>query len=173
MEFADAVVRAAWDRQGGRCAKCGRWLIWAQRGRESVTGAWQPHHKDPGDQEKRDALANCIIFCSGIADCHFKEGHGGINWSHYASLDDSMLLFLHAGEEEAERTPKAPAGEKGSLIGAFLGISQVPAGRETWGLRSRTKPRRSPRERAGADWQEGSSERTGDCLQPVTGLLQG
>ena len=109
MEFADGVIRAAWERQGGRCAKCGRWLVWARRGRESVTGAWQPHHKNPGDQEKRDALANCIIFCSGMADCHFNEGHGGVNWSHHASLDDSTLLFLHTGEEQAEKTPKAPA----------------------------------------------------------------
>lgn len=125
MEFADGVVRAAWDRQGGRCAKCGRWLIWTQRGRESITGAWQPHLKDPRDTDKRNAPANCIIFCSGMADCHFKVGHGGVNLSHYAPLDDSMLLFFHAGEE-AEKAPKAPATEKGSLIGAFLGIGQVP-----------------------------------------------
>lgn len=142
MEFADGVVRAAWDRQGGRCAKCGRWLIWAQRGRESMTGAWQPHHKNPGDQEKRNVMANCIIFCSGIADCHFKLGHAGVAWTHYAPLDDSNLLFLHAGEEEAEKTPKAPAGEKGSLIGAFFGVSQVPArkGRGTQKRRPKGKP---------------------------------
>ncbi|MBN2099783.1 MAG: hypothetical protein JW753_09325 [Dehalococcoidia bacterium] len=130
MEFGDGVVKAAWDRQGGRCAKCGRWLIWAQRGRESATGAWQPHHRNPEDQEKRNALTNCIILCSGMTDCHFNEGHGGVNWSHYASLDDSMLVFLHAGEEAAEKTVKAPTAQKESLIGAFFGLSQAPASRK-------------------------------------------
>src|SRR5512136_1737892 len=127
MEFADGVVKAAWDRQGGRCAKCGRWLIWAQRGGESMTGAWQPHHKSPRDQEKRNTPADCIILCSGIAYCHFKEGHGGVNHSHHSSLDDSMLLFFHAGDPDAERTPEDLAGDKGSLAQAFLRISQAPA----------------------------------------------
>ena len=155
MEFADAVVKAAWDRQGGRCAKCGRWLIWAQRGRESMTGAWQPHHRDPGNQDRRNVLANCIIFCSGKADCHFKEGHGGVNWSHYASLDDSMLLFLHTGEEEAEKNPEAQAGQKGSLIGAFLGISQAPA------KRTRGSQKRRPQGRAGANGKKRAANRLG------------
>jgi hypothetical protein len=124
MEFADGVVRAAWKRQGGRCAKCGRWLVWARRGREYVTGAWQPHHKNPEDSESLDSMANCIIFCSGMADCHFKEGHAGIDWTHHAPLRDAALLFLHSGDEEAERTPKPPATEKGSLVGAFFGVRQ-------------------------------------------------
>ena len=155
MEFADGVVKAAWDRQGGRCAKCGRWLIWAQRGRESMTGAWHPHYKDPEDQEKRNALADCIIFCSGTADCHFNEGHGGMNWSHCASLDDSMLLFLHAGEEGAEKAPKAPTGEKGSLIGAFFGLSQAPASKR------RRSRKRSPQGRAGANGKKGAADELG------------
>jgi hypothetical protein len=159
VEFADGVVKAAWDRQGGRCAKCGRWLIWAQRGRESMTGAWQPHHKNPKEHEKRNALANCVIFCSGIADCHFKEGHGGVNWSHHASLNDSMLLFLHTGEEEAENPPVAPAGQKGSLLGAFLGIAQAPAKRTRGSQKRRLK--RSPQGRAGAKDKKGAANRLG------------
>ena len=159
MEFADGVVKAAWDRQGGRCAKCGRWLVWAQRGRESITGAWQPHHRDPGNQDKRNALANCIIFCSGMADCHFNEGHGGVNWSHHASLDDSTLLFLHTGEEQAEKTPKAPAGEKGSLIGAFFGMGQAPA-KVRSGSQKR-KPKRGPQGRARANGKKGDADELG------------
>ncbi|MDM8000775.1 MAG: hypothetical protein QUS33_12515, partial [Dehalococcoidia bacterium] len=140
MEFADGVVKAAWDRQGGRCAKCGRWLIWGQRGRESMTGAWQPHHKDPAAGSNRDAVANCVIFCSGMADCHYKIGHGGIGWSHYASLDDSSLLFLHAGEVRAEKPVAAAPEGRGSLIEAFLGISQ---GRITKGRKGASSKRRA------------------------------
>jgi len=124
-----------------------------------MTGAWQPHHRDPGNQDRRNVLANCIIFCSGKADCHFKEGHGGVNWSHYASLDDSMLLFLHTGEEEAEKNPEAPAGQKGSLIGAFLAISQAPA-KEGRGSRKR-RPRRSPEGSARANGKKGAANELG------------
>lgn len=159
MEFADGVVRAAWDRQGGRCAKCGRWLIWAQRGRESMTGSWQPHHKNPGDRDKRNDLANCIIFCSGIADCHFKEGHGGVDWTHYASLDDSKLFFLRVGEEEAKKAPEAPAGEKGSLISAFLGISQSSAKKTP--ASPKRRPKRSPQRRAGASGKKKAASKMG------------
>ena len=159
MEFADGVVRAAWDRQGGRCAKCGRWLIWAQRGRESMTGAWQPHHRDPGDREKGNAVANCIIFCSGMADCHFNEGHGGVNWSHHASLDDLTLLFLHARREEAEREPKALTGEKGSLIRSFFGVSQSPA-KERRGPR-KLRPKRSPHRRAPVSGKKAADDELG------------
>lgn len=129
VEFTDEVVKAAWDRQGGRCAKCGRWLVWAQRGRDSITGAWQSHHRNPGDQEGCDALANCVIFCAGIADCHFNEGHAGVGWTHYAPLDDSTLLFLCAGDQMAKMTPESPARNKGSLIGAVFGVRQVPQGK--------------------------------------------
>jgi hypothetical protein len=159
MGVTEGVVKAAWERQGGRCAKCGRWLIWAQRGRESITGAWQPHRKDPEDQNQSHALANCIIFCSGMSDCHFREGHGGVDWSHHATLDDSMLLFLHAGEVEAEKNPKGPRVEKASLIEAFLGITQVSSknGRPVQKL----SRKQSHRGRAKAVGKKGAGEGVG------------
>ena len=148
MEFAEVVVKAAWDRQGGRCAKCGRWLVWTQRGRESVTGAWQPHHKNPQDRDRCNAPEDCIILCSGMADCHFRHGHGGIDWGHYASLDDSTLLFLHAGEDETERSPKADMGREGSLIETFFAITEVKPKDARPSRKRSTK--RSPQGRAGA-----------------------
>jgi 5-methylcytosine-specific restriction endonuclease McrA len=121
--FPEQVVRAAWRRQGGRCARCGRWLIWSHRGRDSGIGAWQSHHRIPGDQGVISALANCMIFCSGAANCHFNIGHGGIGWTHYAPLDDSVLLFLFdisttVTDHGARTRPKR------SLLRAVLGISQ-------------------------------------------------
>lgn len=128
-DFTNDVIKAAWDRQSGRCAKCGRWLVWAQRGRRSVTGAWESHHRNPEDQEGRNSLANCIVLCSGIVDCHFNVGHGGIEWSHHAHLDDSSLLYLKAGEEALNTTPPAPTRDSGSLIAAVFGIRQATDGR--------------------------------------------
>ena len=122
-EFPEQVVRAAWRRQGGRCARCGRWLIWPYRDRDSGTGAWQSHRRIPEDQGGRTTLANCVLLCSGVANCHFNIGHGGIGWSHYAPLDDSALLFLF----DISTTVTEPGGTtrpKRSLLKAVLGIPQ-------------------------------------------------
>lgn len=124
VDFAGEVVKAAWDRQGGRCAKCGRWLIWKYRGGNGGTGAWQPHHMTPGDQAGSNALTNCVIFCSGIANCHYNIGHGGIGWSHYAPLDDSVLLFFHTGGQEAKMIPEPTKKGKGGLLREVFGVRQ-------------------------------------------------
>ena len=121
--FPEQVVRAAWRRQGGRCASCGRWLIWSHRGRDSGIGAWQSHHRIPEDQGGISACANCMIFCSGAANCHFNTGHGGIGWTHYAPLDDSVLLFLF--DMSPTVTDHGPQTRpKRSLLRAVLGIPQ-------------------------------------------------
>ncbi len=125
-DFPDQIIKAAWRRQGGRCARCGRWLIWSHRGRDSGTGAWQSHHGLPEDQGGRTTLANCVLFCSGVGNCHFNVGHGGIAWSHYAQLDDSMLLFL-VDVSTTVTDPTAPTRRKRSLLRAVLGIP--PSGR--------------------------------------------
>jgi putative FmdB family regulatory protein len=122
-EFPEQVVRAAWRRQGGRCARCGRWLIWPHRDRDSGTGAWQSHRRIPEDQGGRTTLANCVLFCSGVGNCHFNVGHGGIAWSHYAPLDESALLFLFDISTTVTE-PGAPTRPKRSLLKAVLGISQ-------------------------------------------------
>ena len=125
-DFPDQIIKAAWRRQGGRCARCGRWLIWSHRGRDSGTRAWQSHHRLPEDQGGRTTLANCVLFCSGVGNCHFNVGHGGIAWSHYAQLDDSMLLFL-VDVSTTVTDPTAPTRRKRSLLRAVLGIP--PSGR--------------------------------------------
>jgi hypothetical protein len=125
-DFPDQMVKAAWRRQGGRCARCGRWLIWSHRDRDSGTGAWQSHHRIPEDQGGRTTLANCVLFCSGVGNCHFNVGHGGIAWSHYADLDGSALLFL-VDVSTTVTDPTAPTRRKRSLLRAVLGIP--PSGR--------------------------------------------
>ena len=122
-DFPDQMVEAAWRRQGGRCARCGRWLIWSHRDRDSGTGAWQSHHRIPEDQGGRTTLANCVLFCSGVGNCHFNVGHGGIAWSHYADLDGSALLFL-VDVLTTVTDPTASTRRKRSLLREILGITQ-------------------------------------------------
>jgi len=126
-DFPDEIVEAAWRRQGGRCANCGRWLIRAHRDRDSGTGAWESHHRIPVDQGGRPTLPNCVLLCSGVADCHFNIGHGGIAWSHYAPVGDSALLFLSGGQTTAA-VPTTPVRRKRSLLREVLGIPQAKKG---------------------------------------------
>jgi hypothetical protein len=120
----EAVVRVAWRRQGGRCASCGRWLIWERRGRDGGTGAWQPHCRIPRDRGGEASSGNCVVLCSGTGNCHFKVGHGGVEWSHYAAVEDSDLPFLFersimpAGARRALRP-------KRSLLREVLGMRQA------------------------------------------------
>jgi putative FmdB family regulatory protein len=126
-DFPDHVIEAAWRRQGGRCAGCGRWLIRPHRDRDSGTGAWESHHRIPVDQGGSSLLANCVLFCSGVADCHFNRGHGGIGWTYYAPLDESSLLFHFAGST-AVTDPTTPVRPKRSLLREVLGIAQAGRG---------------------------------------------
>jgi putative FmdB family regulatory protein len=128
-DFPNKVIEAAWRRQGGRCAGCGRWLIRQYRDRESGSGAWESHHRVPADQGGSHLLANCVLLCSGAADCHFNLGHGGIGWTHYAPLDESALLFIFAGSVAAT-VPTTPVRPKRSLLREILGIPQLGGGGE-------------------------------------------
>ena len=123
-DFPDHVIEAAWRRQGGRCAGCGRWLIRPHRDRDSGTGAWESHHRIPVDRGGSHLLSNCVLFCSGVADCHFNRGHGGIGWTHYAPLDELSLLFHSAGSTTAT-APTAPVRPKRSLLRQVFGIPQA------------------------------------------------
>jgi putative FmdB family regulatory protein len=127
MDFPDEMVKAAWRRQGGRCAKCGRWLVWSQRGKRRGSGAWQSHRMAPPDRGGKTTLANCVVLCSGVADCHFKVGHGGIAWTHYAPLDDSVLLYLFDSTATVE-APPPPTRPKRSLLREVFGIPRSKKG---------------------------------------------
>ena len=97
--FPPSVVNAAWVRQKGRCAKCGKKLV---KGNQDcgVEGAWHAHHRLPADIGGTDTLDNCIIFCTNTPDCHFTIGHSGFLPGYYASLRDDELPYL-ANEQKA------------------------------------------------------------------------
>ena len=75
MAFSHATVLQAWTRADGACecrrrthghpyVRCGKELVWANRGRSSGRGAWEAHHSSATGG---DGLANCQILCW---DCH-------------------------------------------------------------------------------------------------------
>ena len=85
MAFSDAVVRAAWQRAGGRCEcgrsscghgpwRCGKVLNWYSRGNDYVSGGWEAHHKIAVSSGGSDTLSNCEILC---ISCHKNTGSYG------------------------------------------------------------------------------------------------
>ncbi len=70
MAFSLQTVQSAWNRAGGKCERCGKQLVWENRGR-SGRGCWEAHHKNTS---KGDELSNCEIVCF---DCHSNTGSFG------------------------------------------------------------------------------------------------
>jgi hypothetical protein len=71
MAFSAKVIGDAWRRAKGCCERCGKKIVWDNRGRED-RGCWEAHHKSANDQ---DVLSNCEILCF---DCHRKTRSFGV-----------------------------------------------------------------------------------------------
>ena len=97
MSFDYNTKRQAYVRQGGRCAGCGKSLVWdhGHRG-DGWRGAWEAHHRKPGGS---DLLRNCVLLCSNAPNCHFSVGHEG-NWANRVMLYDEDLPHLYDGDYE-------------------------------------------------------------------------
>ncbi len=80
MVFSDDTIKRAWQSAGGQCEcrriahdhpyiRCGRDLVWENRGREAARGAWEARHIHSVQSGGSDALSNCEILCW---ECHLK-----------------------------------------------------------------------------------------------------
>ncbi len=77
MAFSYEVVKAAWERSGGRCecgrkicghlGRCNKALTWRARGCDDDPGGWEAHHKTAVASGGPDTLSNCEILC---IPCH-------------------------------------------------------------------------------------------------------
>jgi len=85
MAFSKTTVDAAWKRADGKCecrrsthnhpyTRCGKTLVYENRGKDGARGAWEAHHKTAVSSGGSDALSNCEILC---VDCHKKTGSYG------------------------------------------------------------------------------------------------
>jgi hypothetical protein len=69
--FSRDVLFAIWDRDRGRCFKCGRGLVFEHR-----QYGWSAHHRSPRQNGGSKAWwinlsANGILLCgSGVSGCH-------------------------------------------------------------------------------------------------------
>jgi hypothetical protein len=101
-KFSEDTLDKAWERQGGKCAKCGKLLVKGNT-KPGQKGAWHPHHRASQDKRGTETLRNCVIFCiNPEGGCHLKVGHGG-DWRKHPSLNDKELPCLYAGEHRKKK----------------------------------------------------------------------
>ena len=77
MRFDYNAKNAAYVRQHGRCAKCGKYLNMILEDRRGYEGAWTAHDLVPLDEGGRNKAHNCVIVCITKPDCHLNFAHGG------------------------------------------------------------------------------------------------
>ena len=101
-KFADEDVEKRFNRQGHRCALCGKEIHWNSRGNKNKRGAWQAHHVD-GNPENI-VFTNCACLCiNDPPNCHMEIGHWGFwgsefiapkSWYRLTGWDDEDLEIL-------------------------------------------------------------------------------
>ncbi len=77
VRFDYNVKNAAYVRQHGRCAKCGKYLNMVFEDRRGYEGAWTAHDLVPLDEGGSNKAHNCVILCITKPDCHLNFAHGG------------------------------------------------------------------------------------------------
>jgi hypothetical protein len=77
MGFDYSAKNAAFVRQHGRCAKCGKYLNMVYEDRRGHDGAWTAHDLVPMDEGGSSRAHNCVILCITDPDCHLNFAHGG------------------------------------------------------------------------------------------------
>lgn len=77
MQFDYNAKNAAFIRQHGHCAKCGKYLNMVYEDRRGYEGAWTAHDLMPLDEGGANKAHNCVILCITDPDCHLNFAHGG------------------------------------------------------------------------------------------------
>jgi hypothetical protein len=135
MRFDYSAKNAAFVRQHGHCAKCGKYLNMVYEDRRGYDGAWTAHDLVPLEEGGSSKAHNCVILCITEPDCHLSFAHGG-------DLHQRVFLTPYAfpgwiyrnggGQDALEDTSdqiQSPAGEtpsSGSSNGVPL--STPPSG---------------------------------------------
>ncbi len=110
MQFDYSAKNAAYVRQHGRCAKCGKYLNTVFEDRRGFEGAWTAHDLMPLDEGGSNKAHNCVILCITEPDCHRNFAHGGdpskrVFLTQFAF---SGFVFRNGGKQEC---PEAIAGQ--------------------------------------------------------------
>jgi len=125
MRFEYGAKNAAFVRQHGRCAKCGKYLNMVYEDRRGHEGAWTAHDLVPLDEGGSNKAHNCVILCITDPDCHLNFAHGG-------HLRERVFLtpfafpgwvFKNGGEQDPQEASAShmqwPARERTSSVSPY------------------------------------------------------
>jgi hypothetical protein len=93
--FPDAIIKTAWERQRGKCAKCGSQLIEENQDKGNM-GSWHPHPRIVSIGY--DLSDNCILLCTDPPNnCHWSLGHEKYDLRHYKPIEEWEIPYLYGG----------------------------------------------------------------------------
>lgn len=117
-------------RDGEACVRCGRGLVWEQRG-----SSWSMHHRRPrgmgGDPSpEASSPANALTLCgTGTTGCHgwveqYRDEAFDNGWLVRRGVDPGDVPVMHHGSEKwltdwgsaAEFGPTLQGGESNSMV---------------------------------------------------------
>lgn len=110
MRFDYSAKNAAFVRQRGRCAKCGKYLNMVYEDRRGHDGAWTAHDLVPLEEGGSDKAHNCVILCITDPDCHLNFAHGGHPGERVFLTPFSFPNWVFRGDGEQNR-PEATNGQ--------------------------------------------------------------
>jgi hypothetical protein len=122
MKFEYSTKNAAFVRQHGHCAKCGKYLNMVHEDRRGHEGAWTAHDLVPLDEGGSNKAHNCVILCITDPDCHLNFAHGGNPRERVFLTQFAFPGFVFrngTGREPLEETPcetQQPALEGSSSV---------------------------------------------------------
>ncbi len=77
MQFNYNAKNAAYVRQHGRCAKCGKHFNMLFEDKEGYEGSWTGHDLMPLEEGGSNRAYNCVLLCITKPNCHLNFAHGG------------------------------------------------------------------------------------------------
>jgi len=132
MPFDYSAKNAAFVRQHGHCAKCGKYLNMVYEDRRGYDGAWTAHDLVPLEEGGSSKAHNCVILCITEPDCHLSFAHGGHLHQRIFLTPFAFPGWIYrngGGQDALEDTSdqmQSPAGEtpsSGSSNGVSLSTS--------------------------------------------------
>jgi hypothetical protein len=106
MQFDYNAKKAAYVRQHGRCAKCGKYLNLIFEDRKGYEGSWTAHDLMPLEEGGSNKAYNCVILCITKPDCHLNFAHKGDPGKHILLTQFAFpnWIFKNGTEQAWNRT---------------------------------------------------------------------
>lgn len=112
MQFDYKMKNAAYVRQHGRCAGCGKYLSMISEDRRGHEGSWTAHDLMPLEEGGSNKAYNCVILCITEPNCHLNLAHrGDLQQRVFLTQFDFPHWIFRNGAGQAQQEAKNGRGE--------------------------------------------------------------